>query len=235
MKKVIGIAAARKYEIYEAWIKQAGDTEVFKLSYELDNFEAIKKCDGVVLAGGEDVHPKHYGKPEIASQLDLDDIDEKRDDFEWKVLQYTQQHQVPVLGICRGLQFTNVFFGGTLIPDIVSSGKPDHTRISPKLDRYHKVEVKPETLLSSIVHVANGEVNSSHHQSADRIGEGLIVNAVSPDGIIEGLERKDKTGKPYLMLVQWHPERMTDKESPLTKNIRTHFLDAIKVEEHANH
>lgn len=234
MKKVIGIAAARKYENYEAWIKRAGDTEVFKLSYELDNFESIKKCNGIVLAGGEDVHPARYKMPELVKQFKLKDIDEKRDAFEWKVLEYTQQNNIPVLGICRGLQLANIFFGGTLIPDIDSSGKPDHTRISKTIDRYHKVSVKPNTLLASIVNLSEGEVNSSHHQSANRIADGLVVNAVSPDGIIEGLERVDKS-KPYLMLVQWHPERMTDMESQLTRNIRNSFLGAIKIKEHASH
>jgi len=235
MKKIIGIAAARKYEIYEAWIRQGGDTEAFKLSYELDNFEAVKTCHGIVLAGGEDVHPRRYGKSEIASKPDLDDIDELRDEFEWKVLEYTQNHNIPLLGICRGLQLANVFFGGTLIPDIVSTGKPDHTRVSSVKDRHHIIHVKQNTLLKTITGVSEGEVNSSHHQSADRLGKGLIINATSADGIVEGLERADKNSGPYLMLVQWHPERMIDKESPLSENIRSHFLNAITFKEHASH
>jgi putative glutamine amidotransferase len=141
-------------------------------------------------------------------------------------LEYTQQNQLPVLGICRGLQITNVFFGGTLIPDIPSAGKPDHSKIKG-VDRYHAVNIEASSLLKKIAGEGEGEVNSAHHQGADRVGEGLRVNAVSADGIVEGLERQRTDGKSFLLLVQWHPERMTNQESPLVKNIKLSFLKSI--------
>jgi putative glutamine amidotransferase len=250
-KIVIGITDCSKYPNYEKWILAEAGTEVIKLGYAQNNFDEIKKCDGIVLTGGEDVHPRYYQRPDYLNYCELDNMDEKRDAFEWKVLEYTQQNQLPVLGICRGLQVANVYFGGTLIPDIPSFGKPDHSKIKG-IDRYHAVSIEGPGLLKQITGAESGksffsdvsdegmemenrvrihrfEVNSAHHQGVDRIGEGLKVNAVSADGIVEGLERQNPEGKSFLLLVQWHPERMTDQESPLVKNIKRSFLDSTRT------
>jgi len=133
------------------------------------------------------------------------------------------------LGICRGLQLANVFFGGNLIPDIPATGKPDHSKVNG-IDRYHNVSVVENSILKQIVGTTNGEVNSAHHQSADRIGNDLVISAISEDGIIEGLERKQTQDDPFLVLVQWHPERMTNLESVFSKNIKLRFLDEVRVQ-----
>jgi putative glutamine amidotransferase len=227
-EKVIGISAGRKYDNYLRWIVQNDDVKVIRLSHEDNNLNEISGCHGIVLSGGEDVHPRFYNKPEYVKEYNLDDFDEARDEFEWKVLDHVQKNGLPLLGICRGLQLTNVFMGGTLVPDIVTAGKPDHTKFGEGKDRYHDIKLSDYSFLKEISGVDSGKVNSAHHQCADKLGDGLVVNALSADGVIEGLELKARADKPFFMLVQWHPERMTDAGSPLTKNIRDKFLQSIK-------
>jgi putative glutamine amidotransferase len=229
MDIVVGISAGRKYDNYLRWITGSGDVKVIRLGYDENNFEQIKQCHAIVLSGGEDVHPKYYNKPELVKDYKLDDLDEARDEFEWKILDHVQKNELPLLGVCRGLQLANVYFGGTLVPDILSSGKPDHTKFPSGQDRYHNVKISDYSFLKEIADVESGEVNSAHHQCADIVGKGLMVNALSDDDVIEGLELKDCKNKPFFLLVQWHPERMTDPNSPLTKNIRNKFIESIKA------
>jgi putative glutamine amidotransferase len=229
MKKIIiGITDCSKYNNYEQWIQNEPGVEVIRLSYRDNNFADLQKCQGILLTGGQDVHPRWYNKPDNIELCEQGNIDEKRDEFEWRVLEYSQEHKLPVLGICRGLQIANVFFGGTLIADIPATGKPDHSKING-VDRYHNVLVKENSLLFQMAGAKNGEVNSAHHQSAELIGTDLVVNATSEDGIIEGLERQQSQGEPFLVLVQWHPERMSNLESEFSKNIKLRFLDEVRV------
>ncbi len=225
---VIGVTDCSKYSIYSNWIGENTDAiEIVKLSYRDDNFDAVKRCRGVLLTGGEDVHPRFYNKPEYFDWCCKEDIDEQRDAFEWKLLEYTQQHAVPVLGICRGLQIANVYFGGTLIPDIPAWGKFNHSKMNGR-DRYHPVQLDATSWLYKIIGVDNGMINSNHHQSAGKIGNGLVACALSPDGIVEAIERKETHSAPFLCLVQWHPERMEDQHSPFVKNIKQAFIEAVK-------
>jgi putative glutamine amidotransferase len=158
-------------------------------------------------------------------QFGLHDFDVERDGFEMEVLSYADQHELSILGICRGLQVVNVFFGGTLVPDIPSFGNPDHMRFADEVDRRHTVAVREKSFLRSIT-AAKGEVNSAHHQSADLLGEGLVANAYC-DKVVEGLERSS-LDNPFLLLVQWHPERMIDQQSVFSKNIRESFIESCQ-------
>lgn len=219
-KITIGITGCGKFDNYRRWIEQESGAEVIRLDKGVTAAD-VERCDGVVLSGGEDVHPRYYRKTEY---LELcQEIDEERDAMEWKVLETTEKKQIPVLGICRGLQVANVFLGGTLIPDIPTFGKFDHAK-TEAADRYHIVHVDENSMLREVVGASSGTVNSAHHQSADRIGKGLVANAISVDGIVEGLERRRGATGGFMLLVQWHPERMNEPESPFSKNIRKTFL-----------
>lgn len=225
-KTIIGVTDCNVFDRYARWTIKEEDIEVIKLSYKENNFTEVEKCQGLVLSGGEDVHPRFYNKPEYVPYCLQDYMDEKRDEFELSLLDFAQKNSLPLMGICRGLQLVNVYYGGTLIPDIPSFGKFNHSK-KDKKDRYHSVMVDPNSILNQIVKVEQGEVNSLHHQSADLVASELVANAMSPDGVVEGLERKNPEGKPFLMLVQWHPEGMIDQESPFTKNIQKSFLEAV--------
>jgi putative glutamine amidotransferase len=135
---------------------------------------------------------------------------------------------LPVFGICRGMQLINCRLNGSLISDIETIRGTNHRKISNTEDRMHNVNVADGTLLRSIIKENSGIVNSSHHQAVDRLGEGLRISAKSDDGIIEGFEWDDKSGKSFLIGVQWHPERMNDKESPFSKNLMLKFIEEIE-------
>lgn len=229
MKKItIGVGDCSKYDKYAAWISQDADVEVIKLGYVLNDFDVIKKCQGVLLTGGEDVHSRFYNRPDLLKFCYPDDVDERRDEFDLSVINYTQENRLPLLGICRGLQITNVFFGGTLIPDLPSFGKFNHSKFSEGKDRYHTISIDPHSQLNQICSKVEGQVNSAHHQSVKHVGAGLVANCFSQEGVIEGLERTDPKNRSYLMLVQWHPERMNDQSNPLTANIKKSFLDQLR-------
>lgn len=227
-KITIGITDCSKWENYAKWFREVPGVEVVKLSYKENNYKDIEKCDGIVLSGGEDVHPKFYKKPEFLSILKPGEIKVERDEFELKTIKKSLQLKKPLLGICRGLQIANVYFGGTLVPDIPGSGKPSHSKLKG-YDKRHLVNLFDDSLLKDFIRNGRGEVNSAHHQSADVVAPDLRVTAVSDDGIIEGLEWKNPHKKSFLLLVQWHPERMTDSQSPFSKNIRDEFLHQVKA------
>ncbi len=234
MKKItIGITDCGKWGNYAKWFREIPNVEVLKLTYKENlptgrqgNFSEIEKCDGIVLSGGEDVHPKFYNKPEYISILNPEEIKIERDEFELNVIEKTLKLKKPLLGICRGLQVANVFFGGTLIPDIPRAGKPSHSKIAG-YDKRHLVNIFDDSALKNFIGESRGEINSAHHQSADVIASDLKVVACSDDGIIEGLEWKNPAKKSFLLLVQWHPERMKDTESSFAKNIRDKFVSQI--------
>jgi putative glutamine amidotransferase len=162
--------------------------------------DLVGMLDGLVLTGGCDV---------IAPGADWrgDKACQKRSHHEVALLELAQKAKLPVLGICRGLQQINVFYGGTLWPDLPAwkKGAVDHRRGKKDRTFRHEVILAPESRLAQAIGQTAIEVNSSHHQAARDLGNGLAVVAHAEDGVIEALEGN---GDQVIWAVQWHPERL---------------------------
>jgi putative glutamine amidotransferase len=224
----IGITDCGKYENYRRWIEVEKGVEPVKLSMHLHNVADVDRCDGILFSGGEDLHPGLYGKPEYVEKYGLHEIIPARDQFEYEVIERALSLKKPVLGICRGLQLINVYLGGTLVPDIPTLFRSaSHGKINGA-DRLHNIRVEPGSLLHQISGLDLGEVNSAHHQSADRPADSLKIVAYSEPGIAEAMEWKDPRAKSWLLMVQWHPERMTDLSSPFSASVKNAFLEAVR-------
>ena len=225
----IGITDCGKFENYRRWIATEPGTEVVKLSFQDHNAAEVESCDGILFSGGEDVHPSLYGKPEFVQEYGLKEIIPTRDQFEYEVIEKALESKKPVLGICRGLQLINVYLGGTLLPDIPKlSQSTAHGKISGQ-DQIHHIRVESSSLLHNISGREIGQVNSAHHQGVDKPADNLKVSAFGEPSIIEAMEWKDPAKKSWLLLVQWHPERMQDLTSPFSGNLKHAFLKAVKT------
>ena len=159
----------------------------------------MSKLDGIVLSGGADVDPAIHSPEEDPS---LSKFEPGRDTHEFEILTEAIEKDIPILGICRGIQVINVHAGGTLFQDI-----PDHANIKkPYDDRHHKVRFATGSILSEI-YGSEIKVNSLHHQAINKIGEGVKVVGWSSGGeateeVIEAIEVDNSR----ILAVQWHPE-----------------------------
>ena len=226
---IIGITTSEsRFNNYLEWIAGANTPlSIIQLNADKQNTDDVKRCDGILLSGGIDVTPAFYNSTrERYPHAPKDGWKKERDIFEMKIFQLAREHKIPVLGICRGLQLINVALGGTLIPDLEEAGKLDHKR-NNAIDGIHQVHITENSFLAKETNVLSGIVNSAHHQAVAAVSEQLSVCAISPDAVIESLAWKDATEKSPLLAVQWHPERMDDKENnPLSENIRNWFIKA---------
>lgn len=160
-------------------------------------------CDGLLLTGGDDVHPRHYHQEWYNAGVP---IAAERDEFELPLTKIYLTTGKPILAICRGIQLINVLLGGTLIQDIPHFvGSTHHSQSDPTGVPTHQVRVEEDCRLAQIFKGEFIDVNSHHHQCVDRVGQGLRVVGRSEEGIIEALEHEQH---PYCVAVQWHPERL---------------------------
>jgi putative glutamine amidotransferase len=195
-----------KFEQYVDWILSVDEKiETVKLSNKLDNVSEINKIDGLLLSGGGDLHPRYYEKEYQLKKAK--GINEERDEFEFNLIEQALNNDMPILGICRGIQVMNVYLGGSLTVDMVSDGFNDHTSQLDQIFK-HSISIVPNSMLYVLTGIPEIEVNSFHHQAVDRLGKGLMCSALSSDGVIEAAEWVLKDNMPFLMLVQWHPERV---------------------------
>jgi putative glutamine amidotransferase len=171
----------------------------------------LDRLDGLLVTGGAfDVDPALWGGGPPHPKVTLKP---GRTDFELAAVRAALVRNMAVLGICGGQQLLAVAFGGTLIqhiPDEVE-GALAHEQPNPRTEPGHEVEVSANTLLASIVGAQRLAVNSAHHQAVATPGNGAVVNARAPDGVVEGIEHP---GYRFALGVQWHPEYAVDPRDP---------------------
>ncbi len=218
-----------KHNNYVNWLKGNDDIDIITLSVADNNLDTIKGLDALIMTGGVDVHPENYNNWSINYPNAPAQFQPERDAFETKAFKLAQEEKLPVLAICRGMQLVNCILGGNLTQDMGPQTNALHRK--ENADAKHEVNILPGTLLKAITHAEKDNANSDHHQCVNEPAKGLRVNALSADGIIEGYEWENKTGKPFLLGVQWHPERMYTfnlQLSTLSKNIRDYFINELK-------
>jgi len=184
---------------YVAALRKADADPVILLPQpRLDLAEQISELDGILIPGGWDVHPKHYGE-EIDGSEGMDDA---IDALDIDLVQLAHDRGIPVFGICRGLQVINVALGGSLFQDIPTmiSDSHNHSHVE------HAVFIHPASRLATFM-PKEVRVNSFHHQAIKRLSPLLNSSALSDDGIIEAIEGDG------ILAVQWHPERMIEDEN----------------------
>jgi len=216
-----------KFDVYKRWL------ELYNIDYEVldynggnDGLAVLDVCSGLILTGGVDIHPDTYCDRD--SKEDCGTYNTERDGFELKVIEKAMKKRIPILAICRGHQLMNIYFGGSLIFDLMETRSVEHERISETENRLHDITVLKDTLLHEIMKTDSAIVTSSHHQAVDRLGEGLMINAKSDDGIIEGIEYSDKKDKPFFLGIQWHPERLDNLKDPASESILIYFTNECK-------
>lgn len=188
---------------YADWMTASGAVPV-ALPHEPDLVtDLMRHLDGLVVTGGAfDVDPALFGAHERHASVTTKD---RRTAFEAAITRQALAQDLPVLGICGGEQLLNVVLGGTLLQHIPSAvaAALEHEQPNPRDEPGHPVNLVHGTRLATIVGSTRLEVNSAHHQAVDDLGSGVVVNAVAPDGVIEGIEHP---GYRFCIGVQWHPE-----------------------------
>jgi putative glutamine amidotransferase len=214
---------------YAAAVEAAG-AEVVWLEPEAlegtDPEEILREVDALVFSGGVDLDPAHFGE-DLVPEAQVE-IDPRRDAAELPLIKAALERDVPVLGICRGVQLMNVAAGGSLHQDLALAGLDRTQHQQQEAGRgpeeaAHPVRIERRSVLARVLGVDRAHVNSCHHQAIRQPAPGFVVTARSPDGVIEGMEHP---GRAFALGVQWHPERMVGSHDEQRRLFRALVLAA---------
>jgi putative glutamine amidotransferase len=188
--------------------------------------EVLAYCHGLLLTGGGDYDPALYGQEPQGTHMAS--VNPARDQAEQRLIAAALNRNMPVFGICRGMQGLAIAGGGTLVQDIeerLGIPRHRHAQHQGRSDRTHRVHLEGDSVLARLVGVKDIEVNSFHHQSVDRLPRGYRLTARSDDGLVEAFE---DPGHTFVVGVQWHPEDLaaTDRSA---QQLFQGFVDAARA------
>jgi putative glutamine amidotransferase len=186
--------------------------------------ELYTRLDGLLVSGGGDIDPVHYGAEMHAG---IDGVDAERDRTEMTLVRWMAKDSKPFFGICRGAQVLNVTLGGTLYRDVSEHAGAGRHSFYPDLPndlRAHEIKIEEESTLAKVIGRPITTVNSLHHQSVKEVAPGLRAVAQAPDGIIEAVEIPDRA---FAVGVQWHPECLP--EAPEMRALFEAFVVSAKA------
>jgi putative glutamine amidotransferase len=186
--------------------------------------ELVRLADGILFSGGEDVHPRYFNEDIKADNLKISEI---RDNFEMKLTKKVLDTDMPILGICRGMQLLNIASGGSIYQDIGAQYKTALKHSNPessKADIIHKVRLMENTKLYDLYGTEIKGVNSFHHQAVKKLAPGLKASAYSEDGLLEAYETEENR---FFSGLQWHPEMLFEKYPEELKIFKS-FVESAK-------
>ena len=210
-KPIIGIAPNYSYEKkeytlsedYVLAIEKAGGCPIVLLPHQaLPLF-----LDGLLLTGGGDIDPLLFGEEPLCQSGEINPL---RDACEMRICETALEKDLPMLGICRGMQVVNVAYGGNMIQDIPSQTKSVQAHVGSMDDRdepFHWVDLKEGSVIRQLMGTDKIMTNSFHHQAVKDIARGFTVTGTAADGIAEAMECMDKK----ILCVQFHPENMAQR------------------------
>lgn len=227
----IGVTVNRRQEDHSVhyvtekmiYAVEASGGEVVPLDYPMKPemlTPALASIDGLILSGGPDVHPRHFGE-----EIDpyCGEIIEERDELELFLAHWAVENDVPTLGVCRGMQVMNIALGGDIWQDIVHPLGLIH-RQEDDVRYFHDIVLEGNGFFRKMIASERYPVNSYHHQAVRRLGAGLTAAACAPDGIVEAIEKKDAR---FFVGVQWHPEISFSADS-FSRKIFDAFMAACR-------
>lgn len=228
MKPVIGIFPSYNEETKQVFLDDYYIDElldsgaipyIIPVTKDLETLtQILNTIDGLLLSGGVDIDPKYYGEENTGKIVE---ISSAMDESEQLLIKLAMEADLPILGICRGMQSLNVFCGGTLIQDIPSErGVSVVHRLDKPETAFHNIIVEKDSPLSEAIGFGTHRINSYHHQAVKKLSPEFSACAFAEDGIVEAIYHKNKK---FILGVQWHPER-DYHTTPDSKKILDKFI-----------